>query len=68
MQGSSSQVLGEGWAAPLVGDHGRVNATLSQGCHGTHKVLAGANNPAGAQGVVLTPCGSGNLTGSLEAP
>ena len=65
MQSSSCQVLGEGRATPLVGNHGRVDAALCQGCHGTHEVLTGANNPAGAQGVVLTPCGSGNLTGSL---
>ena len=65
VQGSCCQVLGEGRAAPLVGDHGRVDTALSQGCHGANEVLAGANNPAGAQGVVLTPCGGGNLTGSL---
>ena len=65
VQSSSCQILGEGRATPLVGDHGRVDAALCQGGHGTHKVLAGTDNPAGAQGVVLTPRGGGNLTGCL---
>ena len=65
MQGRCGQVLGEGRATPLVGNHRRVDAALRQGGHGAHEVLTCTDNPAGAQGVVLTPRGGGHLTGCL---